>query len=274
MAKMTYKRMVQMRNSIFGQALWGRKVSVIVTAGGLGLFAMLFAALHESFASDITDFADALPAGMTAIFGDLAAAATPAGFLNVELYSLFLPFAVAITGIVFGAKAIGKEEEDGTLELLLASPISRYAIAAHKLLAIYCALAIVAFSAYVGVLIGTVLFTFPVAMADVALASLSVFLCGLVYAAVAFCGQAVTGKVRWGVGLGAGALVVTYAAYVLAGLIDGLENIQYLSPFYYMDVAAVLQGDGQVWHFIVLAVVSIMVNIVGSVAFSRRDTGV
>lgn len=263
-----------MFNSIFFNAIWQRKISILATASGMFVFALLFASLHETFADTIVGFADTFAPEFSAVLGDISAAAKPEGFLNLELYSLFLPFAVAITGVVFAAKAIGKEEESGTLELLLASPISRSKIFIQKLGAIKLALFIVAFSSWLGVVAGKAWFVFDANLTNVALASLTVFLLGLVYAMAALAGQAVTGKSKIGMGVGAGLLVLTYFANVLSELVDNLEWLKYLSPFHYMDVSAVLDGSGELINFVILLIAAVILYVIAHIGFLKRDTGV
>jgi len=263
-----------MFNTIFSKAVWDRKISIIATSVGMFVFALLFSALHKSFAGEITSFADSFPSEFSAVLGDISAAATPEGFLNVELYSLFLPFAVAITGITFGSKAIGKEEDSGTLELLLASPISRSKIIWQKLVAIKTTLFIVAFSAFLGVVLGKALFVFDVNLTNVALASLAVFFLGMVYAMASLAGQSLTGKTRRGIGIGAGLLVITYVADVVSKLVDNLENFKYTSPFYYMDIADVLNGNAEFVNLVVLLGISVVFYVIAHIGFTSRDTGV
>ena len=263
-----------MLNSIFGKAIWDRKIGLFATSLGMFVFALLFTVLHESFAGEVTRLANMVPSEFSAFVGDISAAATPEGFLAVELYSLFLPFAVAITGIAFASKAIGREEDSGTLELLLASPISRSKIFWQKLAAIKAILFIVAFSAFVGVVLGKALFVFDVNLVNVALASLSVFLLGLVYAMASLAGQALTGKTRLGTGIGAGLLVLTYVANVVSKLLDNLESLKYFSPFYYMDISEVLNGNGELVNFAVLLGIIAIFYVIAHIGFVNRDTGV
>jgi ABC-2 type transport system permease protein len=263
-----------MRNTIFGMAIWDRKVSIIITSSAMFLFALMYASMHHAFAGDMVALADSFPPELTAVFGDILAASTPAGFLNVELYSLFLPFTVAITGIAFASKAIGGEEDSGTLELLLASPISRSKIIIEKLAAIKFTLLTISFMAWLGVAVGKTLFIFDVNLLHVALASLSVFLLSMLYAVVALAGQSVTGKRSVGVGVGTGLLILTYFIDIISKLIDNLENLKYFSPFYYMDMPRVINGNGQLKNFAILLAASVVFYIVAHVAFINRDTGV
>lgn len=259
---------------IFKNTISTRKTSTFVWALSMGLFGFLFTAMHQNFAGNITQFADTFPEGLSAFIGDIALAAEPAGFLGVELYGLFLPMVLAVVGLGFGASAIGREEEAGTLEVLLASPISRSRIIMQKFAAIKTSLFIIAAATWVAIAIGSVLFVFNVDLFHVALASLSAFLLGLIYATAALCAQSITGKRGIGIGFGAGLLAITYFADIVSKLIESLSFLKYVSPFYYFDVSNVLFGKGSLSNFIILATISIVFYLIAHTAFVQRDTGV
>src|SRR5205085_8095936 len=102
-----------------GQVLgWGIALALI-SAGIASLYATI-AAQQESLQKLI----DSYPPEMLAFFGDATAVFTPAGFLGVELFSL-MPLIVGIFAILIGSGLLAADEENGTLDLLLAHPVSR-----------------------------------------------------------------------------------------------------------------------------------------------------
>lgn len=263
-----------MYSAVFARAIRERRVSILVTSLGMFAFAFMFASMHKTFTGDMQMFANSFPPEFSAFVGDLSAAASPEGFLNIELYSLVLPFAVAIMGIILGASVIGKEENSGTLELLLASPVSRSKIILAKFTAIVAALVIISLSAWLGVFVGQTFFVFAIDLKDVLLASLSVLLLGMFYATTALTGHNATGKSALGAGIGATLLALTYFANVISQLIDSLDYLKYVSPFYYMDTLNVLKGEGELINFIILFGASILLYSVAHIKFTKRDTGV
>ncbi|HEV3505407.1 MAG TPA: ABC transporter permease subunit, partial [Actinomycetes bacterium] len=50
---------------------------------------------------------------------------SPAAYLQARLFSTLAPLLAVVFGIGAGARAIGGSEEAGTLELLLANPVTR-----------------------------------------------------------------------------------------------------------------------------------------------------
>lgn len=68
---------------------------------------------------------------------------SPAGFVNARLFATVAPVVVLVFGIGAGTRAIGGAEEDGTLEQLLAQPVSRDRVAVERYLATIALLAAV-----------------------------------------------------------------------------------------------------------------------------------
>jgi ABC-2 type transport system permease protein len=68
---------------------------------------------------------------------------SPAGYLHARLFSIMVPVLLLTFGIGLGARAIGGSEADGTLELLLANPVTRLRVMTERYLAVVVLLAAV-----------------------------------------------------------------------------------------------------------------------------------
>ena len=80
------------------------------------------------------------------MFGDVARLTTPGGFLSLALFS-FMPLVLGVFAVLAGSGLVVADEESGTLDLVLAHPISRTALYLGRLLAFAVAtLAILALS--------------------------------------------------------------------------------------------------------------------------------
>ena len=123
-----------MRYSILITYLGSRCKTILIWSLAMTTLAIMFTALYDSFAGEIENMAEIAPAEMEAMLGgNLEFASTPAGWLGIELYGIFLPVVLAIIGVSSGSTAIGSEEDSGTLELLLASPVSRTRIVVENI---------------------------------------------------------------------------------------------------------------------------------------------
>ena len=261
-------------NSIAIRSLKERWKSTLIWSFGLMAIALLFAGLHESFASDIEDLVSLYPENLSAFVGDIAAAAEPAGWLGLQLYNIFLPIVIGSIGVGFGASAIGKEEESGTLELLLANPVSRTRILLEKAAAIEIQLALIAGSLWLGVAAGTLLFTFDVSLIDVFWATFMGWLLGIFFGFGVLAIQSLRGNRSLALSTGIAVLVIGYFADALAQLFDWLEFLQYVSPFYYYNGPDVLLNGLHVGNAAVLLVGACVFYVVAHLSFTRRDTGV
>lgn len=93
----------------------------------------------------VEDYPEALK-GFVAFGGDVDYASA-AGYLGTELFAFIVPLLLLIAAIGAGARAIAGEEEAGTLDLLLANPLSRRRLLLEK------AAAIIAETAVLGLVI-------------------------------------------------------------------------------------------------------------------------
>ena len=80
------------------------------------------------------DYPEALQAFIA--FGGAVDYSSAAGYLGIELFSLMVPLLLLVAAIGTGAGTIAGEEERGTLELLLANPVSRTKVVLEKTVAL------------------------------------------------------------------------------------------------------------------------------------------
>lgn len=237
--------------------------------------AIMFTALYDSFAGEIENMAEIAPAEMEAMLGgNLEFASTPAGWLGIELYGIFLPVVLAIIGVSSGSTAIGSEEDSGTLELLLASPVSRTRIVVEKSLSITIQIGLVAISVWVGVALGTFLFPFEVSLIDVLLATLMAWLFGISISYLSLCVHSITGRKGFAIGVGSLFVGFSYIVNILAQLLNSLSGLKYLSTFYYYSGGTVLLEGLNVTNLFVLVGASLILWILSVKFFAARDIGI
>ena len=157
-----------------------------------------------------------------------------AGYLGIELFSLMVPLLLLVAAIGTGAGTIAGEEERGTLELLLANPVSRTPARAREVArarrrdrgprprALARALGRRAPGRAWTSRRGT---SPPPRSAPGCSRSR--------YGAIALLLGAATGKRAIAIGLTAAAAVAAYLVNGLAPLVDALEALQKVSPFYH-----------------------------------------
>ena len=186
------------------------------------------------------------------------------------------PISVALNSIFavgFAAAAVAGERQRGTLEVLLARPVSRRSVA----LTLYvCVLAFVAVT-MAGLLGGAwVSVTLSGATGELAGARLPVlWLNGvLLFGALGAIGLASSvsfDRLTPALGIGLGVAIVSYFLEILGSLWPDAKGIQPLSLFHYLQARDVLNGKVDAFSFVVLAAVALIALLAALVVFPRRD---
>lgn len=263
-----------MFNTISLRYILERKLSTLIASALMFLLAIMYIALYQGMRSTVATLIKDAPDALTAIVGNLNTASSPNGWLNLELFSIFFPIALGSIGIMFGSGAIGKEEEKGTLELLLASPVSRQQIILRKALGFSLQTVIITLSAWLGVAFGSLVFTFNVNLLDVFYVVLSGWVLSLFFGFITLGAQSISGKRVVGLGVGIGLLVFSYFVEILSKILESLHFLRFVSPFYYYNSESNLLGDVSYIKFLVLIGVALLALLISVKSFQNRDTGV
>ncbi|PID29520.1 hypothetical protein CR983_03840 [Candidatus Saccharibacteria bacterium] len=263
-----------MNFAIYLQTLRTHYRSAFYVGIGLAVMALMFAALYENLKDQLEHFIYAIPAGFEAVLGELATATTPEGWLGIELFALFFPLALVILGIVYGSRVIGREEDSGTLELLLATSVGRLRLVIQKYFALIDLLAIPATVLFVSIALWTVMFPFKPDLWHVLGACVSGWLLGLVYGSISFAVHAITGRSGLAVAIGSAAFAATYTVFIISKLLESWQDYDVFSPFYYFNNPGTLI-DGLAWERLaVLVALSLCGLLVALIGFHHRDTGI
>ena len=226
-----------------------RRRALIGWSAGIAVFILFTVAFYPSF-RDLPGFEDYLE-DLPEAFRTLAGAhedvllTSPAGYLHSQLYGSMLPILFVVLGISLGARAIAGSEDDGTLELMLANPVTRGRVAMER----YASAVAQLFGVGVVATVVTVVFSLPfglmetpVTVASIGLATLGTVAIGVVFATVAFGVGAWFGGRGMTIGIAA---TLAVASYVLFGLVNAgiIEPARYVTPWWwYMSRNVVARG--------------------------------
>src|ERR1035438_2371807 len=123
-----------MRTDIARLDLQNRRRSTIGYAAGMALYMLVIVALYPAFKHStgldklITDNPQ-----IAAMFGVTGSLSSPAGWVDANAYTNFLPLIMLLLTIGYGAAAIAGQDEDGTLGLLVLLPLPRHQILMQKI---------------------------------------------------------------------------------------------------------------------------------------------
>ena len=224
----------------------------------------------QANAEQFTQFLENLPASLRDLFG-VNDFVTPAGYLQARLFSFLGPILMLVLAIGAGARAIAGEEESGTLDLLLTTPIRRRDVVVQKFVAMLIAVATIVAVTWVSLIALGPLFDLTVPADGLAAACLNLLLLALAFGTIALAIGSATGSKGLATGASSGVALLTYLLKSFAPSVDWLEPFRVLSPFYhYIDHDPLRQGVNA-GDVVVLAAVTVVALVVALVTFERRD---
>lgn len=208
-------------------------------------------------------------------FADPVALNTPDGFTTWRGLSVLIPVLLSIWTLLAGSRLVRGEEERGSMDLLLATPLARTRLIVEKLIALLIVLLFIGVLIGLGALGGQNSAKVTVDAGRALLAGLNVSLIAFFYAAVAlFLSQLFINR-----GTAAG---ITGAMIALSFLLDSsgrsIENadwLRHLSPLYYYNANKPLIASYPAHYGEALVLIGLtLVLLVSSVImFVRRDIG-
>ena len=243
--------------------LWFLAVGTLVAG-----IAAIYPAVRDNPSLD-SIYADLSPTAQALLGG--ASLTSPAGYLNTQLFAFFLPAILLVFSIGRGASSVAGEEEERTLDLLLAQPVPRSRLYAEKAFALITGVTALTVACIVGVVVLRQPSGLSLPYAN--LVAVCVHM-GLMCTALGLATQAVSaaaGRRIVGIAASAGYAFVSYIVY---GLSTTVHPLSYLRPFtlwrWYLGSDPLTTGFAATDIFVLGAVCAATVAA-GTFAFRRRD---
>ena len=250
------------------RALIGWAVAMVALVG-------MYVAVYPSVKGNSTfaKLIDQMPQAYRALFttGTGVDFTTPAGYLNTELLTFMGPLLLMVYAIGSGSSALAGEEERGTIELLLANPISRSRVALGKFAALVVGtttlsavlwLALVAEGSAAGMAL-------PVGRSGAALLQLD--LLGILFGTTALCVGALTGRLALSRAVPVLVAVTMYLVNGLGPMVRWMRPLRPTSPFFQYIGNDPLRNGLSVRGLIVLVASAGVVLALGLASYRRRD---
>jgi ABC-2 type transport system permease protein len=256
--------------TVFRKTLHDQRRALIGWSAGIVAMTLLMAALWPSVRDMFDqDLLAAYPEAMQRLF-DIESMATGSGFFNTELFSIMLPALFIIYGIGRGARVIAGEEQDGTLEVVVVSPVSRARILLHKAAALAVGIVGLGFVLFVVTAASSFVMDMGIRPAHAAVGAVAMVLIGIQHGWLALAVGAATGRRGLAIAVAGTVAVMGYLLHVVGALVDAAEPWQPLSPFTQAIGAGPVSGTvpaGFVW----LAVAAGLFIAAALPLFDRRD---
>ncbi len=257
MFKHTLKRM---RGQMIG---WGLALAIL----GFGI-ASLFNTVSQ-MRDQIEQLVGTLPPAVLAFAGNIDRMFSPAGYLDAR-YFMLMPLILGVFAVVIGSGLIASDEENGTLDLILAQPISRTKLFIGRWLAFLGALVGILFIAWLGLVIAIGLSSIDLNLLQVALPFLSLFGISIWFGSFALTLSLIVPSRRAAASLSGLVLVASYFITTLARVSTDLASLARFSPLNYYQGGDALNGLNVGW-FAGLLIASIVFTAIALWRFQRRD---
>lgn len=237
----------------------------------IGLLVLVESLIWPSFKDmkDIEKLFAQYPDYMQRLF-DVTAMTSGRGFINAELFTLLLPALFLVYAIGRGARLVAGEEEEGTLDVLLVTPLSSTRILMEKALGLATAVLVLGVALYAVTLGCSWAIGMGIGPGDTFSGCLAMVLLGTEFGLLALGVGAATGRRSLAVALPAALAVAAYVLYVAGLLVQGVDPWQHLSPLEQALASGPL-GGGLPLDFLWLLLGCILVTLATLPTLDRRD---
>jgi ABC-2 type transport system permease protein len=253
---------------ILRHTIASRRVLFPGTCIGIAVLAFFVAIIYPSFEQTLET--TELPSGMEGMLGEISDIASPEGYLQSQFFTM-LPLIVAAMGITVASYAIVGEERDGTLDLVLAQPITRSRVVIENAAAVGIMAAVATLAAYPGVMLAVVLADIDIGWGPVFWATVACIPAALFFTWMALWFSAALPSRAAAASLASLLLIVAYVVNVIGPANDVLDAIRRGLPFYWSDSSPALVGDNEYLKWPGLTIVSLVFVLLALWSFERRE---
>ena len=191
---------------------------------------------------------------------------SPAGFLDTRFFSM-MPLILGVFAVIIGSGLIVGDEENGTLDLILAHPVRRVDLFIGRWLAFCVALLGILAMAWLGLIIATTFTSIKFSWIDVALPFVSLFGILIWFGGLALLLSLILPSRRLAASLTGLILAASYFITTFARISPNLNGLAKWSPLTYYQGGSALEGFNT-GDFIGLLLMSIVFVAIGDVAVS------
>lgn len=256
--------------------LWQRRWAMVWWSLGISAFIVINLAVYPSFKEQAAELNNALanlPDAVKDLFSDNGDFASPSGYLSSQIYYLLLPMLFTILAINLGSSLLARDERAGTLELLLARPVSRTTILLSKAVAGGIVLAVVGAATLVVALAGCRMAGIEIPLQGVIVTTLVSLALATFFGTISFALTALGRNARLAsIGLASLVALASYLVSSLSQTVHWLEWPAKLSPYTYYHTSAILTTASSGRKLALALLVAIIILLVGAwFGFRRRD---
>jgi len=262
-----------MSRSLFSHTWRSQRTKLLVVSLAIAAWSVFLPVIYHSFGIQMKSLVDSgvIPKQLTNFGGgDVFSLGGAIALGYVHPISIIL---LSIFAIGFTTSAVAGERQRGTLEVLLARPLSRQQVYATLLAAALVFIGIVLTAASIGTLVGSAVVGVldQLAVNRLPVLWLNGMLLWGAFAAIGLAASVAFDRLTPALGITIAIVVVSYFLDILGSLWPDAQGLQQYSPFHYLAARDVLNGTVDVFGLALLAVVGAVAIGVALVIFPRRD---
>lgn len=256
--------------SLLKHEVVSRRHAILWWGLGLILFGVTYIAAYPSMAGGLA----AMELEDIAIYEAMGVQmSTFEGYLSSAVVQ-YLAIILIVYAIIAGTGTLAGEEDSGSLELLLATPIPRAQIVTAKALALAVVMLLILLIAAAGnaATLAAVEIATEVTPLDLFWAILSAWPLVMAFAMMSLFLGALLPTRRAAAMVATVVFIIAYFGKGLSGMVEALEPLQPLSLFYYFESTAALFTEGvQSGDMLVLLAVALLFFLLSVLSFQRRN---
>jgi ABC-2 type transport system permease protein len=259
----------------FTKWLWDARRSLPAWAAAIAAVGGMYAAFwptinNPDLLKALESYPDALLEAIN--YTDIA---TAAGYLNATVFGLLVAILTAVYAITAGTRIVAGDEEAGTMDLILAHPVSRPRLALERFAALLVSVVVIAVAVWAVLLaLRAPADLGGISMSGLAAQNVHLLGFGAFFGALTFAVGAATGRRAYAIAAGAVVAVLGYAANGIFPQIEGLEWTKRLSPYNWLNGNTPLVNGVDWGAVLLMAALATALVALGTWAFTRRDVAV
>ncbi len=242
---------------------------------GLAVLSIMMGSLFDMMTNSgdlIEAYVESLPE-LTEMF-DFGGMSTPIGWLDVEYFS-FVPLIIGLFAAGVGASMLARDEERGTLDLILAHPVSRTTLFWGRFLATTLVIIILLLICWASLLLSmTWSENFTIPAFELLLPFVSLFGILMLFMTLALLFSMLLPARSMASMLTAMLVVASFFVTLLSGVVDQLVRAAEFSPMTYLETAAAIEDGLNLTWFGVFLAIDLVLALISWQLFQRRDVRV
>jgi ABC-2 type transport system permease protein len=256
-----------------------KRVSLLVYALGVAAYAVLILAIWPSLRSNVdtlNQLWESYPESLRKAFGgENFNFGTFDGFLAVEYFNQMWVIVMIAFSVSIATGAISAEIEKGTMELLLAQPISRRAVLVTRHFFFELGTLFLIAATFLPIAVGAPMIGADLNYTGLLTLIIPAFLFFTAIGSLTFLFSALFNSRGAAIFMSMGIIIFSYALDILAKINDTVSNAHFISLFYYWDPYRYLHSIDIAWGDLAVLVGITLASTTAAVFwFERRDIAV